>query len=228
MESGINEGLSEVEPFSVRVEHISGTAFFQNIGHCLKRCQKELVELVALHGIVLDGKTAGTLEGNAVGRVRHDQVGAFAVHEPFYILSLGGVTTEQAVLAHGPEVAGFHEGCLLQCGGEVEVVVLGFFLVIREQVSQLVCIKAGQGQVKRLLLQGFNLDAQHFLVPARILGIAVVREDVGFALGVGQVVHQHAGHFGEAFLTCSHQPPMTSDHVVVLVDDYGVDEAKFP
>ena len=132
------------------------------------------------------------------------------------------------MFAHGPDVAGFHEGSLLQRGREVEVIILSLFGIVREQVGQLVGVKTGQRQVKRLLLQGFDLDAQHFLVPARILGIAVVCEDVGFTLRLGQVVHQNARHLGEAFLPRSHQATVTCNHVVVLVDDHGVDEAKFP
>ena len=130
------------------------------------------------------------------------------------------------MFAHGPEIAGFHEGCLLQRGGEVKVVVFGFFRIIREQVSQFVGIKAGQRQVECLLLQSLDLDAQHLFIPASILGISVVREDVGLALGISKVIHQHTGHFGEAFLPRSRQTAMTGDHVVVLVDDDGVDEAK--
>ena len=228
METGINEGPAKIKPLGVGVEDVGGTAFFQHVRHALKGCQQEAIKFLILDGVVLDRQAAGALEGDAVGRVRYNQIGAFAVHQLLDVLGFGGIAAEQAVFAHGPDVAGFHEGSLLQRGREVEVIILSLFGTVREQVGQLVSVKTGQRQVKRLLLQGFDLDAQHFLVPARILGIAVVRKNVGLALRLGQVVHQHAGHLGEAFLPRSHQATVTGDHVVVLVDDHGVDEAKFP
>ena len=77
-------------------------------------------------------------------------------------------------------------------------------------------------------MQGFDLNLQHFLIPACVLCIAVVRQDVGLFLCLGEMIRKHAGHLGEAFLLGGHQPAVTGDHAVVPVDDDRVDEAELP
>ena len=48
MEACVNECLSESEPFGIRVEAVGGSAFFEVVGHVLKRCQQKLIKLLAL------------------------------------------------------------------------------------------------------------------------------------------------------------------------------------
>ena len=77
----------EVQALSVRMEHISRAAFLQMLRHALKCGEEEVIKLLVFHGIVLDGQTTGTFEGNAIGRVRHDEIGLPAVHEQSHILA---------------------------------------------------------------------------------------------------------------------------------------------
>ena len=59
VESCVNKGSAEIQPLGVCVEHIGGTAFFQDSRHILHCRQEELIELFTLDGIVLNGKTIG-------------------------------------------------------------------------------------------------------------------------------------------------------------------------
>lgn len=84
MEACVNECLSESEPFSIRVEAVSGSAFFEVVSHVLKRCQQELVKFLAFERVVLDRKTIRGFEGYAVGRIGQNKVCILAVHELFH------------------------------------------------------------------------------------------------------------------------------------------------
>ncbi len=75
------ESAAEVQSFRVRMEHIRRAAFLHMVGCSLESREEELIELLVLHGAVLDSQIARALEGNAVGRVCQQKVGALAVHQ---------------------------------------------------------------------------------------------------------------------------------------------------
>lgn len=83
------------------------------------------------------------------------------------------------MIAQQPDVPMFHKGLGLKCGFLIEVILLNLVLILCEQVSDLHVLKAGQGYIEIHPLQGFDLNPQHFLIPACILCIAVVCQDVG-------------------------------------------------
>ena len=74
MEACVNECLSESQSFGIRVEAVSGSAFFKMVGHVLKGCQQEFIKLLTLEGIVLDCETVRGFEGNAIRRIGQDKV----------------------------------------------------------------------------------------------------------------------------------------------------------
>ena len=128
-----------------------------------------------------------------------------------------------------PDVAAFHKGGLFQCGAQVVVIILCARIAsILEQVGQLHFIEAGEGDIESLTLQRFDFHAQELFVPASIHYHAVVREDVGFLLGLGQVIHEDAGHLGDAFLFGSEKTTVTGDDAIVTVDDDRIDKAELP
>ena len=57
MEACIDEGSTEVEPFGIRVEDVCRATLFQVRGHVLESGEQKLVELLALDGVVLNGKS---------------------------------------------------------------------------------------------------------------------------------------------------------------------------
>nr|DAK40850.1 MAG TPA: hypothetical protein [Caudoviricetes sp.] len=228
MESRVHKCTAEVQPFGVRMEHIRRATLFQSVRHILQRQQQETVELFILDAVVLDGQSAGALEGDSIRRVRHDEIGAFAAHESLHVFRLGGVSAEQLVPAHSPQIAGFHKCRFLQRGGQVEIVILCFLFSSAHHGRQLFFIKAGEGKVVGHLLQGFQFYSQQVFIPACVHGHAVVGQNVRFLLRLGQVIHIYAGDFGEAFLPRGGKASMPGDDVIVAVDKHGIDKAKFP
>lgn len=132
------------------------------------------------------------------------------------------------MIAQQPDVTLLHKGLGLKRGLLIEVILLNLVLIFCEQVSDLRVLKAGQGHIKIHPLQGFDLNPQHFFIPACILCIAVVRQNVGLFLCLGEMIRQHTGYLGEAFLFGGHQPAVTGDHAEVSVDDDRVDESELP
>ena len=143
MEACVNECLSEREPFGIRMEAVSGSAFFKVVSHVLKSCQQELVKFLALERIVLDRKAVRGFEGNAIWRIGQNKVCLLAVHELFHILRRGGISTHDSMPAYRPDVAGLHEGRLLKGSGEVKIIIGDVLLIPgAEQFIQLIGIKA--------------------------------------------------------------------------------------
>ena len=101
-------------------------------------------------------------------------------------------------------------------------------LIACKEICELLFIKSSKSYIKGLCLQGFNLDAQKLLVPARIHCHAVIRQDVCFLLSLGEVVHVNARNLLNMLLASSKNSAMPGDDVVVLVDNDWINESKFP
>ena len=229
MEPGVNERFPEVQPLSVRMEHIGCAAFLQMLRHALKCREEEVVKFLVFHGVVLDGQAAGTFKGDAIGRVRHDKVGLPALHQLRHILGGSGIPAHKAVPADCPDIAPLHKGCFLQRSGQVKIVIPGFAAgIIRKQFCQFLLIKAGQQGIKVHALQRLNLHPQKFLVPSGVHRHAVVRNDIGFLLSFTEVVCKHTGNLSDAFLLCRQDSAVSSNHIKIPVDDDGIDKAELP
>ena len=66
MEPSIDEGFSEVESFCIGMEDIGGSTFCKVVSHVLECLKQELIELITLERIILNGQTIGALEGSLV------------------------------------------------------------------------------------------------------------------------------------------------------------------
>ena len=77
-------------------------------------------------------------------------------------------------------------------------------------------------------MQGFHLNAQHLLIPARIECETVVCEDIGFLLRFCEVIHEYARNLLDVLCPCSHNAPVSCENAVVLVDYDGTDESELP
>ena len=169
MKSGINESFSEIQPFGICMEHIGRTAFFQMLRHSLKGRQQECIKLLVLHAVVLYGQTAGTLKRNAIGRIGQNEICLGVTHKSRYIFRRCCITAHQLVSANCPYIATPDKSCLLQGGGQVEVIFFCLAACIRtQQICQFLFIKSGHGKVEAELLQFLHFNGQQFFVPASI------------------------------------------------------------
>ena len=227
METCIHKRLAEIESFRIGMEHISCTAFFQVCRHVLKCRKQKFIELIVCHLIVLNGKTIGTFKSHIVRRVRYDEVCFLTIHKSCYIFGGCGITTHEAVSADCPDIPTLYKGCLLKGGRQIEIIVFCLRLIISgEKVSNLIIVKASQSYIEIHALQSFDFNSQEFLVPACILGKSVVRNDVGFFLCFGKVIHKHAGNFLNAFFLGSHHSAVSGNDAIVTVDDNGIHKAE--
>ena len=229
METSIDESPAEVETLGICVKNVGGTTFFEVVSHVLEGSKQEMIEFFVLHGVILNGQAAGALEGNAIGRVGQNEICLPAIHERGHILGAGGVTAHESVSADSPEVATLHKGGLLQRGTQVVIVIFRVRIApVLEQVSQFLLVKAGKGDVKSLALQRLDFHPEELFIPTCVHRHAVIGEDVGFFLRLGQVIHKDTGHLGDAFLLGGKQTTVTGDDAIVTVDDDRVDKAEFP
>ena len=150
VEACVDKRPAEVQPFGVGVEYVGRAAFLEHVRHVHERGEQECVELFVLDAVVLNRQAAGAFERHTIGRVRHDQVRAGAVHELLYIFRFGGVAAHEPVSADRPHVSGLHKRSLLQRGGEVIAVIFNVGVFILEKVSQLTLVKPGKERVKIL------------------------------------------------------------------------------
>nr|WP_267459755.1 hypothetical protein [Xanthomonas euvesicatoria] len=93
-------------------------------------------------------------------------------------------------------------------------------LVARDQFRQRVGVEAGDVEVEAFQLQGFQFDAQHRVVPTRVLGDAVVRDDQGAALRWRQVIqHDHRHDLQPEFLGGGQASVTSNDDAVAARQD---------
>ena len=229
METSIDESPAEVETLGICVKNVGGTTFFEVVSHVLEGGKQETIELLILHGVILNGQATGALKGNAIGWVSQDEICLPAIHERCHILGAGGITAHELVSADCPDIATLHKGCLLQRSTQVVIVIFRVRIApALEQVSQFLLVKAGEGDVKSLALQRFDFHPEEFFIPACVHRHAIIGENVGFFLRLGQVIHKDTGHLGDAFLLGGKQTTVTGDDAIVTVDDDRIDKAEFP
>src|SRR5699024_9769201 len=89
-------------------------------------------------------------------------------------------------------------------------------------------VKAGEQRVKVHALQRLDLHPQKLLIPSGIHRHAVVRNDIGFLLRLGEMVSKDARNFLDAFFFGSKNTTVTSDNAKVTVDDDGINKAELP
>ena len=89
-------------------------------------------------------------------------------------------------------------------------------------------VKTGDPGVKVQSLQPLQLDFQQLRVPCCRLAQPVVRQNIGLALGLRQVGHQHAGHLAHALRPGGFHPAVACDDVVVKIDEHRRYKAELP
>ena len=88
--------------------------------------------------------------------------------------------------------------------------------------------ESGEGKIQAGFMQRQQLGAHKRLVPAGCLSQTVVRQDVGSALGVRQMLDQHARSLRHAFGLGRSETAMAGDHVAGGVDQHRRHKAELP
>ena len=120
------------------------------------------------------------------------QRGTSSRHQLLHRINRRAIPAHQPVPPQDPHVAFNGDGLLWHFWNRV-LVGQTLWNFLGEQRLNFVNVKAGQGQVKALGLQVAYLNSQQFLIPTGVEGHAVVSDDVGAALGFGQVGGFDAG-----------------------------------
>ena len=189
--------------------------------------QQEVVEAVAQVVVQDRAILAAHLVLGAVGvvhvvrRIGEDHVHRLAAEQPLVALGHGGVAAQQAVAAQQPDVARARDRRLGHLGHRIVIgLALGVRLVARHQLGQRVGIEAGERQIEVVVLQGREFDAQHRVVPAGVLGDAVVGDHQGPALRRAQMVeHDHRHHLQPELLRGGEPSVPGDDHAVAAGQD---------
>ena len=92
----------------------------------------------------------------------------------------------------------------------------------REQRVDLRSLEAEGGEVDAEFAEVRHLEREQLLVPAGLLGEAVVGEDVGALLRFAEVGELDHRHRGEAELARREHPSVAGDDAVVAVDQHRV------
>ena len=164
-------------------------------------------------------------ETDHVRRVRADEVDLLAAEQALVAFEFRRISTEDAMLSEMPKVARLSDTRFLQFGIHIEIVFLRL-IICREQIGNFRFVETRERYIEVHALQGFHLDAQHFLVPARIEREAVVCEDVRFLLRFRQMLGKDARHALHTLRLGGGNTPMPCEDATLLVDDDGIDEAE--
>ena len=125
------------------------------------------------------------------------------------------------MVAQDPQVALLAHGIIGRFRGRY---LLGGLVI--EQIVQLVQVEPGQFEVEVEALQRPQLIGQQVLVPAGVQGQAVVGDDVGPLLGLGQVGELDHRDRGHAQLAGRQESSVTGDDAGVAVDQDRVRPAE--
>ena len=210
--------------FCCCVEYVDGSI------HCHRGVEHHKCTLEKFAGIlvgevvVLDFPRLA-FELHHIRRVCADEVDLLAAEQPLVYLRQSGIPTKDAMLSEMPKVSRLSDTRLLQFCIYIEIVLLRL-IICREQIGNLRFVKARERYIEVHALQGFHLDAQHFLIPTRIEREAVVCEDVRFLLRFRQMLGKDARHAFHALRLGNGDAPVTCKDAVILVNDDRIDKAK--
>ena len=223
VEACLLEGLTEVQPLRVRMEHIDAAVRCQVLIHLGVSRQQEAVELAVAHVVVHD-LASSFFHVYVVRRVRQHQIGLLAVHQLLIGFGLGGIPAEHTMLAKEPQVTLLGEHRLLQLGIHIEVILLDFLAVnLVEQRLDLRRVKTCKAQVKAAVLDVLQQIRQEGIVPC---AGDLVERDVQRLLTSLIDIHHGTRHFGVAKAHGHGQTLMATDDGHICVDHQRISKTK--
>lgn len=162
-----------------------------------ERRRKELTEGIVVH-VVIHDFACRLMHVHVIRRIRQQHIGLPAIHQPSDLLRDGAVTAHKPMPPKQPDVAAFRPWCLRKDG---TVVVLLYLRI-------LVDIKTDSRKIKQTA-QVVKLSFERGEIPVGKLRRLVVRQRVGSALFVRQVVEPDARYISHAEFLGSDKPTMT-------------------
>ena len=226
LESGILVCVIEDPRLHGGIENIDGCILRHRFTKLCKCGEQELVSLF-IGKIVIFDLADRTLQSHKVRGIGADQIDLCITEQRFICLRQGGIAADNCVPAEVPDITVFGKDRFLQLRRDIEIVLFGIRAIIK-QLRQFLLVKARKGQVKCLCLQCFNFHTQKFLVPSGIHCHAVIGNDIGFLLCLGQMVGKHTRYFFDVLFLGGKYPAVSGDHIKIPVDNDRVDEAEFP
>ena len=205
------EGLSEVQPFRIRMENVCRSTLCQMRQPVLESREQELIECTIRHAVVLDGLAVRGFIRHIVRRVRHDEIRFDITHEMVQIILAGSIATQHPMFAQRPQVALFDEGRDL-LWVKICIIVLDILVMyLVEKLIHLCGVKAGRAKVIACQLEVGEQVSQRFRLP---FSDSFVERNVQclFVLRVLDV-HHHAVDFCCAFCRQHLEPLMAADNI---------------
>src|SRR5271157_66717 len=193
-------------------------------------------DLAALAGARVETSLLAPLrfESNAIRGIGHHENREWLNGQQSRGVFAGGsVAAQYSVLrvpfatAQQPEIAGPGDrGC-----GNIRN-----FVFVREPrggllgqlARQFLVVETEQIQVETLVLQGYQLFAEHLLVPACVERELVIGDGQGATLDLGQVLQHNDWHSSHALHPGRPEAPFTSDEPTVRPHENWIYETEFP
>ena len=163
----------------------------------------------------------------AVGGRSEAQAREVTLHQRSDHVAVGGVATDQAVRADGPNIAdsrNCHDGCFWHIVSSVRLLGVGrrdrIFVthLTGQQRFDFGIIEPGQGQVVPYIGQFSQLQCQHLFVPAGIQCQPVIGDDQCPLLRDGQMSQLDHRHLIQPELARGGQTPVPGNDAVVAID----------
>jgi hypothetical protein len=196
---------------------------------------RQVREYAAHQAVPVGDAARGVVALVTVGRRGEAQRRALAPHQRGDHLRVGGIATDQAVRADGPDIAGAGHrlrGRIRHVVGGVRLlsvrrcVIVGGSHLTREQRLDLGILKPGQSHVVPGFGQFRQFQRQHLLVPAGIKRQSVVGDDIGALLRRRQMGQFDHRHLIQSQLARSGQAAVAGDDAVRAIDKDRVGPAE--
>ncbi len=168
------------------------------------------------------------VDGDVVGRIGEDQIGALAAHQRFEILFLAGVAADQPMSSQDPEIAGAADGPRWGRRQIVERVrgLGGALALLVDHEIDFGEREAGEGEIEADIAERQQLVGEDVEIPAGVEGELVVGDDIGADFLGGEVGEAQGWHAFHPELLCGHDAAVSGDDGAVVRNEDGVGEAK--
>jgi len=159
---------------------------------------------------------------HVLGWIREDEVDRLTRDQPLDIDANGSVAAEHAMFADDPQIARCTNYRFLKFGNGVFIRMPFCGFLLSQQQSKFVIFETEDVQVVVRVPQGFDLQTEHFVIPAGVQREFVVRDRKSTTLVLVQVVDHDHWYFGQPQFACSQQSRMPRDDDCVTAGQDGI------
>ena len=219
VETCVLEGLAEVQPLRIGMEHINGCIPFHVLLHVDEGAEQELIKFIIRHIVVLDFP-GRFFHIYIVRRIRQHQIGFLAVHQPCVGFRQRGIAADDTVFPQEPDIPCLGHSRLFQFSVHIEVIFFHLLVVdFRKELLHFRRLKACQIYIEIDALQIDDEVGQELFVPGA--GDFIERDIKGLDLVFVFNMDDHALHFFIAQFFQHSQALMPADDGHIIVDDNG-------